>query len=341
MQIYYSGSFGEKKMNRRTAIKNSALVALLGLTDIKSLIAHTALPAQVINSNSFHRFMLGKLELTVITDGHISMKPVQPNFASGISSAAVNKVLDDNFASRSAVDLGINILVVRSGTRLILLDTGCGTNFGKESGWLSENLLKAGISLDAITDVVITHAHPDHIGGLTTGDQLMFPHAEVYLSRVERNFWLSPDPDFSRSKMKDQALKKLVTDIARKNITASKSKLHLFEDGDTLFGCIKMILAPGHTPGHTVLHVFSEGESIFHIADLVHSAVLVIEHPEWGFDGDSDFDLAVQSRIKILRQMALDKAMVFSYHLPWPGIGHVRIKGEAYEWVQQPIMVPD
>jgi glyoxylase-like metal-dependent hydrolase (beta-lactamase superfamily II) len=102
-----------------------------------------------------------------------------------------------------------------------------------------------------------------------------------------------------------------------------------------------MKLAPGHTPGHCASQVFSGQESLHHVADLVHSEVLVFEHPEWGFEGDTDFDLAVRSRRKVLKELALSRSLVFSYHLPWPGLGHVGLKDQGFEWVPQSAALPD
>lgn len=331
----------KKKMDRRTALLRFAGLALIGFTDIRSLVAK---PLNAIGKrrNSFHRFKLGELELMVVSDGRIVMKPVQPNFAPGINSRLVERELVRNFASTDHIELGINILVIKSKDRTILLDSGCGANFGELSGGLIKNLLKAGINPEDVTDVVITHAHPDHIGGLTgTDNQLLFPKAKVYLSRIEHDFWLSENPDFSKSKLTDQQLIKFVKDVAKKNINALGEKLHLFEDGDTLLDCITMQLAPGHTPGHCVAKIFSNGESLYHIADLVHSAALVVAHPEWGFEGDSNFNQAVQTRRKVMNELAESRSLIFSYHLPWPGLGHVRNKGNAFEWVQQMTMVPD
>jgi len=324
-------------MNRRTALRNSAILGLSTVLLRQSLFAGTA--AKPLNS--FYRFPLGDLTLTVVTDGHILFKPVQPGFAPGIDSNKVSALLHDNFLSEKEVDLSINVLVVTHGQKNILIDTGCGFNFGDASGWLPKNLAIAGISPAAVTDVVLSHAHPDHLGGLLTKDnQLVFPNAAIHISRIENEFWLSPNPDFSKSRLNNPGLKKMVIDIAQHTLTTIKPMLHFFEDNQTLLDCIKVRIVPGHTPGHTVSTIISGGEELVHVADLVHSPVLVFAHPEWGFEGDTDFQLAVASRKKTLEELAHSRAAVFSYHLPWPGLGHVKKEGTGYAWVQKEVAIP-
>jgi glyoxylase-like metal-dependent hydrolase (beta-lactamase superfamily II) len=327
-------------MNRRTAIKNSGLIALLGLAGIDNLFA--AIKPTAISSG-FHKLKLGKLDITIITDGHIIMSPIQPNFAPGIAADKVNKDLTDHFASTKEADLSINVMVIKDGAKTILIDTGCGANFGESSGWMYGNLSKAGINPDSITDVVISHAHPDHIGGLTGKDgKLTFPKAAVHLSRIDHDFWMSAKPDFSKSKMKDnKQMLDLCLGIARRNITAAKANLHLFEDGASLLGCLKMQIAAGHTPGHTVTNISSDGQEMLHVADLVHSPILVFDHPEWGFEGDTDFNMAVATRKKVLQSLTTSRKLTFSYHLPWPGLGHVKSHVGGYDWLPTLSALPD
>jgi glyoxylase-like metal-dependent hydrolase (beta-lactamase superfamily II) len=326
-------------MERRSLLKGIALFGLGAALPAPSLFAHMR---RKTAGRPYHRFQLGELEMTVVTDGHIVMSPVQPFFAPMAPAAEVTKLLQDNFRSTKAVDLGMNILVIRKDKDVILIDTGAGFGFGPDSGWLPQSLKDAGIGLQEVTQIVITHAHPDHIGGLFNKDgQLIFPGAQVYLSEIEHAFWLSDKPDFSKSKFsRKEMLAKLLV-ATREALTALKDRLHLFSDKDVLFGCLRLQLAAGHTPGHTLVRVFSGNEEMVHIADLLHSDVLLFPHPEWGFDGDTDFELAAATRRKVMEALAADRTKVFSYHLPWPGIGHVKKKGDAYEWIAETYAFPD
>ncbi|SDF81737.1 MBL fold metallo-hydrolase [Chitinophaga filiformis] len=326
-------------MERRALLKKMAVIGLGSALPLHTLFAGKSFSGA---ERPYHRFRLGDLELMVVTDGHIVMSPVQQHFAQDAPAAEVNKLLEDNFRSTKAVDLGMNILIVKKGKDIILIDTGAGYGFGPDSGWLPASLKDAGIHVNDVTQIVITHAHPDHIGGLFTRDnKLVFPNAQVYMAAIELQFWMSADQsDFARSKFSDKELLAKILVSTKHTLAALKDRLHLFDHTEELFGCIRLQLAAGHTPGHTLVRIFSGKEEIVHIADLLHSDVLLFPHPEWGFDGDTDFDMAAVTRRKVMEALAVDRTTVFSYHLPWPGIGHVRKKGDGYEWVAETYAFP-
>jgi len=287
-------------------------------------------------------FQLGQLELRVITDGRLVAPAVQPVFAPGIAAAEVAHVLADNFLPTNYVDFALNVLLLKTGVRTVLIDTGNGTLGGPDSGHLLQNLRAAGIQPAAITDVLLTHCHSDHLGGLLTPTgQLAFPRATVHLGRVEHDFWTGPNPDFSRSQPPDPQLVAFQRRTVAAVLPAVGHRLRLFEAGDTLFGCVRVQLAPGHTPGHVVLTLFSAGQQLVHLADAVHHHLLLFAHPEWGTAYDTDFTLAVATRTRLLAELAERRVRTFAYHLPWPGLGYVRHQGTGYEWVAEPYATPD
>lgn len=323
-------------MDRRTILKGLALLGAGAAIPLKRLSA--ALPA--LTKRPFHQFQFGELEMFVLTDGHINLTPVQAAFPNG-SEAAEKALLQKSFRPTDAVDLGMNMLLIKKGSDYILIDTGTGAAFGPSSGWLLPSMADAGIQPSQIRHIIISHAHPDHIGGLLSADgKSVFPAATIHLSKVEHAFWMAPTQDFSKSKFQDKQLLATFTAATQHTFQVLAAQLQLFDNNTELLGCIRMELAPGHTPGHAITHIFSGQEKLVHIADLVHSDVLLFPHPEWGFNGDTDIEMATNTRKRVMKALADGKTKVIGYHLPWPGIGHVRMQGTTFEWVAETYAYP-
>jgi len=185
---------------------------------------------------------------------------------------------------------------------------------------------------------LITHLHIDHIGGILDGTgQQVFQNANYYLPQLEYDFWMSKHPDFSKSKNRGSNTESVL--LAQSVIAAIKNKMKLFVCGETLFGCIKTALAEGHTPGHPVLTIFSEDQEMRHIVDTVHTSLLLL-HPEWGTEWDTNFERGVATRRRILQEQATSKCLTMSCHLPWPGLGYIVKKGEGFDWVPMSFSTP-
>ena len=243
-----------------------------------------------------------------------------------------------------AKEAGLNVEMIFGGehrNKYLLETTGCGAAFGSGSGWLTSSLADAGIHPADVTDVVLTHAHPDHIGGLLGPDSsLTFPHAQIHISDIEYKFWIQDAPDFSKSALNNTDTIRQVISSTHAALKVLRPRLQFFADGDQLWGFIRLQKAAGHTPGHTLVHIFSDGDELVHIADLLHSDALQFAHPDWAFYGDTDRELAAATRQQVLAALSAGRKKVFAYHLPWPGIGHARRKGDEYEWVVESHPIP-
>ncbi|MAX79871.1 MAG: MBL fold metallo-hydrolase [Crocinitomicaceae bacterium] len=322
-------------MNRRTALKLSALSS--SLIAAPSLMSFTKSKQQSRdkaqnNTSGFLQFQMGDLDLLMLSDGYVPLPSIQPIVAPDTSASDVNLTMAEIFQKTKDVELGLNILLINKGDRKILIDTGIGSHFDSSGGWLPQSLEKAGIATDEITDIFITHAHRDHIGGILDQEGiLIFKNATYYISQEEFDFWTGKNPDFSASKYQGDHQKSIAfsSTILRK----IEDKIHFYQSGDVLFDCLKTELAAGHTPGHTIFSLFSKDQSLTHIVDIVHHQLL-IEKPHWGIQFDVDFNKGIATRKKVLQKMAEQKDLLLSMHLPWPGMGHIIQTGDAtFKWI--------
>jgi len=329
-------------MNRRELLKNGLMAGAFSLVPFSDVFGSTG----ILSSHSgedlsaFKKIKLGELELFILTDGYIHEKSVD-TFAPRADISQLKKLLRDNFRPDDYVDMAMNLMLIKTKDRLVLLDTGMGIFADEKTGFILKSLQKAGFSPKDITDVFISHAHPDHIGGVVDKqNNLVFPNADIYISKIEHDFWLQASiKDFKNSFLKSQPefLNQIIPPI--QNILKTiRPKLKFYDFKKPLFDHFSFQLAPGHTPGLTVITVSSGNEKLMYIADLIHSDVILFPHPEWGFSGDTDLDIAAESRKKLLKQLAETKMKAFAYHLPWPGLGFTKKKDAAYEWIPESFM---
>lgn len=283
----------------------------------------------------FYRRKVGDVEVSVVSDGAFPMTPPYPTFGANAGEAAVNAALERAFI-RPEQTLGhVNTLLIRSGGEVILVDAGCGTLFGPGTGKLIPHLAAAGVRPADVTAVVLTHLHPDHIGGLLgpAGADL-FPSARYYVHEAEKAFWGGENPDFSKSGVPEAARGQMVQGAAGL-LRALESRLKLLDGTNKrIADGVDAVPAPGHTPGHIGVHVTGgRGEQLLFIADAVHHHAIVLPNPDWYVAFDTDRDAAVAARKALLDTAASEKLLISGSHLPFPGFGHVRKDGPGYDWV--------
>jgi glyoxylase-like metal-dependent hydrolase (beta-lactamase superfamily II) len=268
-----------------------------------------------------------------VSDGPLPLGDPSGTFI-GVPKEEVKKMLTDNFLSPDNVVLEQNSPIVNTGDKLVLFDTGMGTLklFGPTTGRQQKSMAEAGIKPEEIDAVVLSHAHIDHIGGIVdSADKVLFPNAQFYIAQSDFEFWT--DESKIGGPLKDFVLH------ARKNLLPVRDRLVFFKDGQEFLPGVQAIAAPGHTVGHTIFMVTSEGKSFAFLGDLTHHAILLLEKPRMEFSYDTDPKQAANTRVKLLDMIAANKTPVMSYHFAWPGYGHVVKTGEGFHYIAEPMIM--
>lgn len=286
----------------------------------------------------FYRFKVGALECFLISDGTIAAPPL-PALALNAPKAEAETVLRDSFLPLDRAVLQVNALVVKTGGKTVLIDTGNGATGAPDSGLLKANLQRDGIAPEAVTDVVFTHAHPDHAGGnLGAAGKLNYPNARYHISEAEWQTWTAKNVNLGKT-MVDAATAKVFIEITRKNLDSIKDRVAFFKPGAEIVTGVTPVAAAGHTPGHTAFLVASGSESLLHAGDFAHHFVFQLLHPEWYVAFDFDPQQAVATRKNLLDRAAVDRTLIVGSHMPFPGVGHVRPRTatrNSFEWVPIP-----
>jgi glyoxylase-like metal-dependent hydrolase (beta-lactamase superfamily II) len=310
-----------------------ALGAGLGASALLGGSALARAPKLGTQTPYWHRFILGDAEVTVVSDGQLPLGPPKGTFV-GVPDEDVRKMLSDNFLSPDNVVLEQNSPIVNTGDKLILFDTGMGTakNFGPTTGRQQKSMAEAGIKPEDIDAVVFSHAHIDHIGGVVdASNKVLFPNAQYYIAQNDFDFWT--DEGKMGSPLKDFVVH------ARKNLLPIRDRLVFFKDGQEFVPGVQAMAAPGHTVGHHIFMVTSNGKSFAFLGDLTHHAVLLLEKPRMQFSYDTDPQQAAETRVRLLTTLAANKTPVMSYHYAWPGYGHIAKTGDGFRYYPEPMQM--
>jgi glyoxylase-like metal-dependent hydrolase (beta-lactamase superfamily II) len=275
----------------------------------------------------FYRLMVGDIEVTALNDGTFAMPVGQ--LLKGISGAELRNTLDRAFLTDPTIS-SVNGFLINTGTRLILIDTGAGDLFGPTLGRLADNLALAGYRADQVDEVYITHMHGDHIGGLTRKGIPVFVNAIVRVAQSEAGYWL----DASQSASAPPETRDSFKSAARQFEPYIKAHhFETFKDEGELSPGVTALAAHGHTPGHTVYQVSSQGQSLVIWGDLMHAGAVQFKNPLVTIGFDSDQAAAQKQRLNIFNQSAQHQTWVAGAHLPFPGIGHLLKQGDGFDYI--------
>lgn len=274
-------------------------------------------------TGEYYRFELGGFECVALSDGGKSYKPGR------LFPSVPKRQIEDALRKRNLPTDHIwtpyTYLLVDTGEHRVLVDMGAPKT--PSTGRLRQSIRAASIDVAEIDTVIITHAHPDHVGGtLDDEGKLNYPNAHYYVWKGEWDFWTS---ETAASKAPERHVA-----LARRTFRPLRERVELLDHEDEIVPGIRAVPAPGHTPGHMVVSVASGDHQLLYISDTVVSP-LHLEHPDWT-GPDISPDEAAASKRRIFDRAVEEKALVLGMHFPpFPSLGHVVKKGEGWKW--QPI----
>ncbi|WP_262296363.1 MBL fold metallo-hydrolase [Microvirga sesbaniae] len=316
-------------ITRRTVLASTALAAApLGAPALAQ--APAPAPAQGSGSRQapgFYRYKVGDIEVMAVNDGS-APRPLE-GFIRNAELPAVQQAAREAFLPQDTIQNTFNGLVVRSGDRLTVIDTGNGDMGAPTTGRWMENFRAAGFDPAQVNTVVISHFHGDHINGLRRKDgTAVFPNAEVMVPAAEWAFWMddarmNQAPENARGGF--QGARRVFGPIA-------KDVKQYDMDKEVVPG-LTSIAAPGHTPGHTAFMLSSGSGRLLILSDTANHPALFVRNPDWSAIFDMDADQARATRRKMLDLAAAERAQVAFYHAPFPATGHIAKEGNGFRFV--------
>ena len=274
-------------------------------------------PAGIAETSDVHAFRIGSLEAFALKDGDLTFAATNREESPWADDAEAARALAGAGVADGQVHLSIQPLLLRDGDRMVLIDSGAGGQMGTENR-LPGSMSAAGVAPAEVTDVLISHSHGDHIGGLAGANGgLAFPNAVIRMSTAE---WadLQANPG---------SLGPL--------IEAMKPKVQTFEPGAEVAPGVTAVALEGHTPGHVGYEIRSGAETLLYIGDALHSSVISVQRPELVNGWDSDSDAAIRTRQGLLQRGASGEQRIYAVHFPFPGLGRFQRRDDGFIWAPE------
>jgi glyoxylase-like metal-dependent hydrolase (beta-lactamase superfamily II) len=309
----------------------------LALIRYALLAAGIALPALVFaqapvakgQAPGWYRMPLGKFQVTALSDGTVAL-PVDKLLQA--KPGVVDGLLAKSYL-KAPVETSVNGYLIHTGTKLVLIDTGAAGLFGPTLGKLVSNLKAAGYQPEQVDEIYITHMHPDHVGGLVADSKMAFANATIRADLREGEFWLS-QANLDKAPADAKGFFQGAMASLNPYVAAGKLKpFNLDKGSEELVPGITAINARGHTPGHTIYAVESDGNKLVVWGDLMHVAAVQFAMPSVTIAFDTDSKAAAPQRAKNYADAAKKGYFVAVAHVSFPGIGKLRADGKGYDWL--------
>ena len=323
------------ELTRRHALAGAAAFAAIPL--LPSISAKAAAPLADKQAPSFYRYKVGDVQVTVVSDG-VNTFPLADSFVPNAKKDDVAAALEKAYMPKDKVSIQFGPLVINTGGKLVVLDTGNGPAAFASSkgnvGQFATNMAAAGFDTKNVDMVVISHFHGDHVNGLLTADGTpAFPNAEVLVPAVEWKFWMD---DGEMSNASGDRMKGLFKNNRNIFEAALKKKVTLYEWGKEVAPGLLTVESAGHTPGHTSYVLSSGSGKVFVQSDVTNIPYLFAANPGWHAFFDQDGDMAEKARRRVYDMVVAEKLLLQGFHFPFPGLGNVEKDGSGYRVIPAP-----
>lgn len=310
----------ETQFTRRAAMAapfaaGAALAAL-------ALPAGAAAPMLGASAGGFRRFRIGAMEATTLHDGYITLGGPYPIFGEDQFPEDVAELAEANRLPADRMAISFTVTLLNTGAELILFDAGNGALRRPDAGKLLGALAAAGYAPEQIDVVVITHMHPDHIGGLMEAGAPAFPNARYVAGAREFDFFSQNAPEN-------------LAPLIESNVRPLAEKMSFVEPGAAVVSGVEAVGAFGHTPGHMAWHIESEGARLMITADAANHFVASLQRPDWHVRFDMDKAAAAATRRALFGMIAADRIPFVGYHMPGAALGYVEEIGEGFRYIPE------
>jgi glyoxylase-like metal-dependent hydrolase (beta-lactamase superfamily II) len=319
-------------MSRRSVLASAGVAAgfaaALGLSKRLELVGLARAETPLEPTVGYYKYKVGDIEVTAVYDG-IWRKPHDPTFIKNASVEDTKEALAKAGLTTDFMPIPLTVVVLNIGGKLVMVDAGSGVGQWQANAvHLPANMKAAGVDRSQIRAILISHFHPDHVWGLMEKgtNAPVFPDAELIVNRAEYNWWTEPGRVEKLAEGRRAAGKRIA------DVFPAWKNWKLVDDDAEVAPGVRVIAAPGHTPGHSAFLVTSGKEQLMVSNDTMYVPALLAPHPDWQGVYDQDGPMAVATRRKLVDRVIADKMMICGAHFPFPGAGAFAKDGNAYSF---------